>query len=189
MNTVLSAFSMAATVWEPALLAQRGFHAALALVHLVAAGLCFVNGCRERKTNRFGALWLVCASVLCILAVNTALQADVLVTQFVRSLAKLQAWYGNRRLWQYGALCLLGLVFFMVTKRLRPRFGDDQAPSGLVALGMSALVALLLTRVISAHATDAVINQRMLGISAGRLLELAAISMVLFGSLRQMRLR
>ena len=188
MDTTMAAFSRSAQVWEPALLELNGFHAFVFLVYLGAAWLCFINGRRRRDTKQDGPIWLAVATVLFVLGVNSVLQADLLVTQFLRTLSKLQGWYGSRREWQYGTVAVLALVFFVTAKKVRPRFGEDQAPIALAAMGVSGLVLLLALRIVSAHATDAVIQQRVLGVSVGRLLELASISVVLFGAVRNIRL-
>lgn len=179
----------AAAVWEQSVLGLTWYHGIIAAAYLGAAWLCFLNGHIAKNATGVYRIWFFAAAVLCVQGANTVLHGDLLVTQVLRSLAILQGWYGERRQLQYLTLVVMVLAFFISFKWLRARFTADQVASGPVALGVSALLLLLAVRTVSAHATDAVINQRLAGVSAGRLLEFAGIGLVLHGAVRNLRFR
>jgi hypothetical protein len=57
----------------------------------------------------------------------------------------------------------------------------------VVSAGLLALLLLFAVRLVSAHGTDAVLNVRLLGVSIGRLFELACLAWVMWGALFSLR--
>jgi len=189
MDSLIQAFSSAAPVWEQALLQLTWYHGVIAAAYLGAAWLCLLNGHITRISHEQHTLWYAAAAALCLLAVNTVLHADVFVTQVLRELAKSEGWYGERRLLQALTMVAMMLVLLLSVNSLHARFAADDAPSEPALIGMAALLLLLALRTVSAHVTDAALNFRMVGASVGRLVEFAALALVIHGTLRSLRLR
>ena len=189
MDRIIPAFSRAAEVWEQALLQLTWFHTLIVAAYLGAAWLCFINGYIAKGAQEAHGLWFVAAAVLCVLGANTALHGDLFLTQVLRSLAKLQGWHGERRLLQDLTIGAMVLLFLFSANWLHARFTADGVPSEPVAIGLAALVVLLVLRTVSAHVTDTVLALRISGVSVGRLVEFAGIGLVLHGALRCLRLR
>lgn len=189
MDTLVQAFYVAAPVWEQAVVQVSWHHAFIAAAYLGAAWLCLLNGHIARGCGEAHLGWYLALALLCALGANTVLSGDVFMTHFVRAAVKLHGWYGERRPAQYLALGALALVLVMASGWLRARLTDVDVASTVVALGLTALLLLFCLRAVSGHATDVVINLRLAGVSVGRLLELAAIGLVLHGALRCLRLR
>jgi hypothetical protein len=182
MDTLIQALDDATGVWEHAI-AQLNWHSGIVvLAYVGAAWLCVVNGHISRQNQQAHVFWFLGAAMLCLLGVNTVLQADLFFTQLLRAIAKLQGWYAQRRELQYTAVLLLGLIFLLSINRLRALLSEADLPSELVAVGLAALLLLFLTRMVSAHNTDLVLNLRLAGVSIGRLLEFAAIGLVIQGA-------
>lgn len=189
MNILLQAVIDAELVWEQALQDLNWYHGLIAAAYLFAAWLCVLNAHIARTSKETYAIWYVAATVLGVMAANTVLHGDVFVTQTLRSLAKLEGWYGERRQWQSVMIVALGLTALLAAGWLRSAFTACDVPSESVALGLAVLLILLAVRTVSAHGTDAIINTRLAGVSVGRLLEFAGLGLVLHGTLRCLRLR
>jgi hypothetical protein len=188
MDTLLEALVIATDVWEDAIAQLSWHHGLVVLAYFGAAWFCLVNAHISRQNRQPHVFWYLGAAVLCLLGVNTVLQADLFVTQLLRAIAKLQGWYAQRRELQYSAVLLLGLMVVLSIKGLRSRLSADDLPSELVAMGLAALLALFATRMVSAHGTDLVLNLRLAGVSVGRLIEFAGIGLVIHGARNCLRL-
>jgi hypothetical protein len=182
MDIFFKALDDAAGVWEHAI-TQLNWHSGIVvLAYVGAAWLCLVNAHISRQNQQAHVFWYLGAATLCLLGVNTVLQADLFVTHLLRAIAKLQGWYAQRRELQYGAVLLLGIIFLLSINWLRALLSNTELPSELVAVGLTGLLMLFLTRMVSAHNTDLVLNLRLAGVSVGRLLEFAAIGLVIQGA-------
>jgi len=153
-----------------------------------AAWLCLLNGHISKQNRQADLFWYLGATALCLLAVNSVLQADVFVTQLLRAIAKLQDWYAQRRPLQSAAVLLLGLSFLLASGPLRRLLSADELPSQGVAWGLTAALLLFALRAVSAHWTDQVLNLHLAGIPVGRLLELIALGVVVRGARQCLRL-
>jgi hypothetical protein len=189
MDTIAQVFSDAMPIWERVILQLSWYHGLIAAAYLGAAWLCLLNGHIAKNSQEAHITWNVAAAALCVLAANSVLRGDVFVTHALRSLAKLEGWYGERRVAQYLAVLVLALIVLSVAGWLRRAFTASNVASESVALGLAVLLVLLLVRTVSAHGTDAIINLRLAGVSVGRLLEFAGIGLVLHGAMRCLRLR
>jgi hypothetical protein len=192
MASLFTAVESAGVVWLQALEQVGWFHGLIAVAHFVVAWLCFVNGHIARQqadgAETHGAWWLA-ASVLCLLGINSMLQLDLLVTQTVRSMARLDGWYGDRRVVQYLLLALLALVVWLVWGWMRYLFANNIRESWPVAYGLVLLLLLLMLRGLSAHGTDVLLHSKLVGVSVRRLLELVGLGLVAHGCWRCLQLR
>ncbi len=189
METLVQALVDAVTVWEQAILQLSWYHGLIVAAYLGAAWLCFLNGYNARREGVAHAIWYVAAVALSLLAANTVLLGDVLVTHTLRSLAKQEGWYGQRRSLQYGTVAVLALLALWFASRLARAFAASDAASVPVALGLTLLLALLALRTVSVHGIDALINLRVAGVSVGRWLEFAGIGLVVRTAFQGLRLR
>jgi hypothetical protein len=188
MEILAQAIFEAVAVWEQALLQLSWYHGLIVAAYLGAGWLCFLNAHVARSEREKHVLWYLTTAVLCGLGVNIVLHGDVFVTQFVRSLAKLQGWYGDRRTVQNFIVGVVLLGFLFSAKRLFAGFKAAAVSSESVAFGLVVMLILLAMRTVSWHVTDTLLNLRLGGISAGRLVECAAIGVVWHGALRCLRL-
>lgn len=185
MDEVFQAIDAAILVWQQAVFHLSWGHGLVTGAYGAAAWLCFLNVQATKEVQVSGVFWWAASALLCVLGANVMLQGDVFVTQMGRSLARSQGWYGQRRELQYLALGLIalavlggGLWFFHRVE------AEVQTSRGVVSAGLLALLLLLGVRMVSAHGTDAVVHARYLGLSIGRLFELAGIAWVMLGALR-----
>ncbi|MFZ4478380.1 MAG: hypothetical protein ACOYNZ_00655 [Rhodoferax sp.] len=189
MEILAQAIAEAVTVWQQTLLQLNWYHGLISTAYLGAAWLCVFNGYTARNEGGDHAIWYVAATALSLMAANTLLHGDVLVTHTLRSLAKQEGWYGQRRSWQYGTVAVLALIALWTAGRLGRAFAASDVSSVPVALGLTLLLTLLALRTVSVHGVDAVINLRIVGVSVGRWLEFVGIGLVLRGAFQYLRLR
>lgn len=189
MEILAQAIADAVMVWEQALLQLNWYHGLIVTAYLGAAWLCVLNADIARNAGDASSIWYSAAIALSLLAANTVLHGDVLVTHTLRGLAKQEGWYGQRRSWQYGTVAVLVLIALWVASRLGHAFAASDQSSVPVALGLTLLLALLALRTVSVHGIDAIINLRLAGVSFGRLMEFVGIGLVLQGALRCLRRR
>ena len=187
IQSLYQATKHASPIWQQAVYHLSWSHGLVASAYGVAAWLCFLNVQTEEEAQGSCALWCAATVLLCLLGANVVLQADVLVTQTIRTLARLQGWYGQRREWQYLLIGFMALAVLLALnskirqlQRFRPYV---QTHTVAVSAALLALLMLFAVRLVSAHGTDAVLNVRLLGVSIGRLFELAGIASVVWGAL------
>ena len=189
MNALMQAANEAAPLWHQSIMRLGWQHFMLALLYMAAALLCLLNAHVPKQASHGRAGWHVAAGVLCLLAVETVLAGAQWFAAVCRALAHLHGWYGERRIVQYVALAfLLALIVRFAGLLHRRLAGSGMAARDLV-LGLAALMLLNAMRHVSAHHTDLVSNLRLAGISVARLVELAALCMVVRGALVNLRLR
>lgn len=188
MDNVYQAIEYATPIWQQAVFQLNWPHGLVAGAYGAVAWLCFLNARLTKEAFGRCSIWCVAVMLLCFLGANVLLQGDVFVTHVVRTLARLQGWYEQRRELQYLLIGLVALSVLVLGYKTRQRF-ELYTPSevGMVSAGLLALVLLLAMRTVSAHGTDAVINTRFAGLSTGRLLELLGITSVALGALRNLR--
>lgn len=189
MEAFLQAFDIAAPIWILALERLSWSHGLVTTGYLLAAGLCLMNGHIARAAGETHKVWLLAASALCLLGANTLLQVEVLLTHVLRAIAKMEGWYGGRRELQYAVVGLLALLAWPLLMRLRTAFRTSNSASVPLVWGLTLVLLVFVLRLVSAHGTDALLNLRLVGLSMGRLAELAGLGLVVHGSLRCLRLR
>ena len=189
MDGAMEVIYGAAAVWEHALLGLTWYHGVIVTAHLGVAWLCLLNGYIARTEQEPHLVWYLAALLLCLLAINTLLHADVFVTHLLRGLAKIEGWYGVRRPVQYLAELVAALFLLLLARRLRREFAAGTVQSESAAIGLVVLLLLLALRTVSAHGTDAILNLYLAGISVGRWLEFGGLALILHGALYCLRLR
>ncbi|OQW86163.1 MAG: hypothetical protein BWK72_18595 [Rhodoferax ferrireducens] len=191
VHSLYQAIEHASPIWQQAIHRLSWSHGLVASAYGAAAWLCFLNVQAEKEAQGSCALCWAATVLLCLLGANVVLQADVFVTQTLRTMARLQDWYGQRRVLQYVVIGLMALAALLalnsriwLSQRFRP---NAQTHTGAVSAGLLALLMLFAVRLVSAHGTDAVLDVRLLGVSIGRLFELACLACVMWGALCSLR--
>ena len=179
----------AAAIWEQAVLGLTWYHGVITAAYLGVAWLCLLNGYIARTEHDPHLVWYLAALLLCLLAINTLLHADVFVTHLLRGLAKMEGWYGVRRPMQYVAELVAALVLLLLAGRLRSEFVAGTVQSESVAIGLVVMLLLLTLRTVSAHGPDAIINLYRAGVSVGRWIEVGGLALIFQGTLHCLRLR
>jgi hypothetical protein len=178
------AINSANLAWEIAI-EHLGWSALVVLIaYLVAAWLSFVCGYAARQAGENGRGWYLCCGLLLLLTVESVLQSHVFLLQMIRSLAKAQGWYADRRSGQY-YLVAASLIFALLTLFwLRSRLAEIWHDCAPAVLGIGISAAVFLMRAISFHDTDQIINFNIVGISLGRLLEMSGLLLIALGARR-----
>lgn len=188
MENVYKAIEYATPIWRQAVFQLTWPHGLVAGAYGVVAWLCFMNARLTKETLGKCSIWCLAVTLLCFLGANVLLQGDVFVTHVIRTLARLQGWYEQRRELQYVLISVVALSVLVLGNKTCQRYElYAQSDIGMVSAGLVALVLLLAVRTVSAHGIDAVINTRFAGVSIGRLLELLGMACVAFGALRSLR--
>jgi hypothetical protein len=189
VDTLFQALSSAGSAWEQTIDRVSWYHGLIFAAYLGAAWLCLLNGHVAKEEREAHTLWYAAAILLCLLGVNAVLHMDSFLTHVLRELAILAGWYAKRRLVQYLMICTFALMVLLAARWLHTAFFACNVPANTVAWGLAAMLMLVAVRTVSAHGTDVVINLRLSGISLGRLVEFAAIGLVVHGALRCLQLR
>ncbi len=169
----------------------------MALLYAASAAVCLLAD-HLSALSRHSALlgltpWRWYALALLAMATSSILQIDVAFVLWARDAAQAGGWYAMRRPLQMAVLLALlagsGLLIQRVLRDYWPPFQRSAArASAIAALGLLVLVGLLALRIVSLHFTDQALDWRLAGFRAGRLAELAGLSLVTAGGIRQLRL-
>jgi len=172
----------ATRLWQQGMV-HAGWHPVLvAALYLALAWRCLRHAHIAKIAQMPDAVWQTGALLLLLLAVNTMLHLDLWAAQVLRLMAQAQGWYGARRTLQHLALALLLAALSVLGQRAYRRRKVDLWPGLAATVGLVALLLLTMLRAVSAHATDAVLNLRLAGLSVGRVVELIGIGLVWWGT-------
>ena len=183
------AWRIAYAGWETVLLHDDWHGLAVEAAYILAASLCFAVRQASRRSGESGAGWLAAAALLALLGINALYRIDILITTLARAVARQQGWYGDRREGQYLLLVLLGGAALLTLGWLRARLKQVWSECLPAVAGLGTLLALAALRLISFHDTDALLNLRVAGIPAGRLIELAGLCLTVAGAMRRLHAR
>ncbi|MFZ2736736.1 MAG: hypothetical protein WBI20_04515 [Burkholderiaceae bacterium] len=175
-------FSGALLEWELALSHVGWHHGLFALAYGVCAWFCVVAAYAARQNQENPQPWWLAAVLLLLLGLNTVFQLDLLLVLLLRTGARLQGWYQERRLLQYPLLLTLGASGLVLLAWLRTRIENDWPLLWPIVLGLGLLVAVAGLRLVSFHASDELLDARLWGVSTGRWLELAGMIGVVAGA-------
>jgi hypothetical protein len=179
-----NAFDSANLAWEMAI-EQLGWSASIALLaYLVSAWLCFVCAHAASQAGENGRGWYLCCGLLLLLTIESALHSHVFLLQMLRSLAKAQGWYAERRSGQFYLVAGLGFFALLMLFWLRSRLAEIWSDCAPAVLGIGMAAAVFLIRAISFHDTDQIINTNIAGFALGRLVEMCALAMIALGARR-----
>lgn len=183
VNVWLDAFGSVYPQWEAAV-RHTGSRAALVAASHALAGMLFCA--RALATGRNDSArteWFVAAGVLALLGANALLRVDLLAISVLRTAARADGWYAQRRDWQLAALGALtaggAFALWRVRARLRPAWSRRTA----VVLGLGILTGTALLRAISHHATDLALDARLFNVAVGRLLDAVGLILATTGAM------
>ena len=183
------AWQTAMPVWSQ-VLRQAGWHPVLVAAVQAATGLlCLAIGRAGHAADGASLVWHASAVALLLLALNTLFALDLLAVQVLRHLAHLQGWRGGRRRIQALVLVLLGVSALVATLRLAQRVDLFVGALRWLVPGVALLLTVAALRAVSLHGTDALLQVRLAGISAGRLLDALGLTLVAIGIATALRAR
>ncbi len=179
-----NAFDSASLAWEMAI-EQLGWSAGIVLLaYLVSAWLCFVCAHAASQAGENGRGWHLCCGLLLLLTIESVLQSHVFLLQMLRSLAKAQGWYAERRSGQFYLVAGLGVFALLMLFWLRSRLGEIWSDCAPAVFGIGMTAAVFLIRAISFHDTDQIINANIAGFALGRLVEMCGLAMIALSAQR-----
>ncbi len=159
------------------------------LGYLLCGWLCFVSGYAARGNDEPWRDWMGASILLIVLGVDSIAQIELPALEIIRSIARVEGWYSDRRETQFLVLCAIAFFSVLLFGWMRTRLNDTWTLRGPTMLGMCVLILLAMARIVSFHYTDAVLNARMLGVPIERLIELAGLGLVCVGTTRWLRTR
>lgn len=186
-NVLQQAFSSACPQWEAAIRHAGWPLLLLASGYALAGALCWASGLANRRDGGNGGAWFLAAGLLALIGADALARIDLLVIYVLREAAHLQGWYEHRRDWQYLALGALAVAGLLVLGGLRTRLQAAWSRCASAVLGVGVLATVAALRAVSFHATDLALSVQVLGVSTGRLLELAGLALTATGALRWSR--
>lgn len=143
------------------------------------AYICARSSADHRPLHRF---WLANSFFLLFIGIDNLLCISTFTIEWLRAIARLEGWYGTRRSLQYEVLAGLGLLLLLLGGRLSGAL-DTAKQFIQPAIAATALLAcLFLLRTVSFHDTDAILQMRIAGQSAQRILEIFGLGFSVTGS-------
>lgn len=181
---------LADTTWRPLVNDPNLWAWTIVVAYLSACALCVAAARRERSEwapwdFRSQFFWPAMAALMLALGVNKQLDLQTLLTQYLRSWARSEGWYGDRRAYQeifIGCCAWMGLVavlagFCMIQGRWR-RYG-------LAYVGSIFLMTFVAIRAASFHHVDVILYQLpYIGNRVNAILELSGSVLISVGAWR-----
>lgn len=155
-------------------------------VYLVATFLAFRRMTKEYHQDIPNwQAWKYLGLLLLLLAINKQLDLQTWFAQTLRQHALEHGWYDDRYLYQtlfiLAIVVLVPLIFASYLENIRARLRDFS----ISIIGVTLLIVFVLMRASAFHNMDMLINWEFYGIKLNWVLELGAISIVIFGILHQ----
>lgn len=152
--------------------------------YLVAVLLAFRRMSKEYMQDiSCWQAWKYLGFILLLLAINKQLDLQTWFAQTLRQHAHEHGWYEDRHLYQslfiLAIVVLVPLVFASYIESIRVRLRDFS----ISIIGVTLLLIFVLMRASAFHNMDILINWEFYGIKLNWVLELSAISIVIFGIL------
>jgi len=182
-----SSFDRALSHWELTG-AQMGWsELVILLIYFICVWLCFVCGYSARQLKERSIGWFAAAIIVALLLIENGLHLTELFVFFMRDVATHAGWYQERRNLQAITLGVVACLTFYFFAWLRQRLDAHWDLHGNVITGLAVLIALTFLHIISLHHTDEVLAEIYLGVRLERLIELAGLSLVFYGTLQKLQ--
>lgn len=173
-----NAWTAALPAWQAAV-RLSGWHPVLAATaHAAVALMCLAAGRSARAGGRPNPTWPIAAGAMLLLAVNTLFALDLLGIEVLRGVARASGWYAARREVQVVALVATGMVAVAIWTHTRHRRASTTPGTPWLVAGLGVLVGLATLHAVSLHATDELINSRLVGLSLGLLVDALGLGLM-----------
>jgi len=151
-------------------------------IAVLLAGLAAAGGPGAGDSRAFRRFWQVATLLLLLLGLNKQLDLQTSMMAAAKCAARLEGWYGQRRLLQAvfvgGLAAAVVLVAVMTFAGLRA----IRRSSGLAIAGTVLLLLFILTRAAVFNHADKVLDQRLLLGGLWHALELAGVLLIAFNA-------
>ncbi len=127
-------------------------------------------------------IWLSIAILFLALGINKQLDLQSAMTELGRVLAHIYGWYESRRAVQLVFIIVIAGVCLALAITLGRWMRDGASATWLAVIGTTLLLGFIVVRAASFHHFDQFINDQILGLRWNWILEIGAITMVLFAS-------
>ena len=132
--------------------------------------------------------WLGLMLFLILLGLNKQLDLQTNITQWLRSLAKAQGWYEQRRGYQLLFISIMGLAIPILLISLRMFLYHSWQRYKLTWVGIVLLLVFILVRAASFHHVDNIFYQTIGNLRYYQATEMFAILLIVIGSIYHKRL-
>jgi hypothetical protein len=149
--------------------------------YAVAGLACLHAWTRARRhggvdTDEWPALWLGAAGLLLAMALGRIVDAERFVTEFGRSTARSEGWYGSRRSLQVALFVVVSIAGGVLAYRVVSRMRKRRRQYLLTAVAVSGLALFAAVRFVSLHSVDSVLHRRPIwGVRIVTIAELALV--------------
>ncbi len=128
--------------------------------------------------------WAIMFVGLVVLGINKQLDLQSFVTAAGKCAARAQGWYDNRRVVQVAFLGALGVIGVTGSILGVSMLRGALRKNAMVLAGVGLLLVFILARAASFHDFDVFINWRFLGLKMNWIIEIGALSLIIFGAWR-----
>jgi ribosomal protein S27AE len=153
-----------------------------AVYFLVVLRCMFNAKTSHRQGGNFG-LWIALAGLMLLLGINKQLDLQTWLTQSLKDISIQHGWYAQRRGVQMAFIIALGLGMVIALVTLRFFLLNAWHHHKLIWLGLILLSTFILVRAASFHHIDLLISTTWMGVKLNVLLELGALTVILWGTL------
>lgn len=157
--------------------------------YALAAWLAWQEWGHRKRGSREEHLWLWVAVLMGLLCLNKQFDLQTLITEVGREISRSGGWYQQRRLIQLAFVCVViaGATVFGIwfSRRYSVFFRTHR----YLGLGLLFLLTFIVVRAVSFHHIDEFLHTDLLGFRANWVLELGAISLIIFAAMRKRKWR
>lgn len=157
--------------------------------YALAAWLAWQEWRQRTRGTRDEQIWLGVAVLMGMLCLNKQFDIQTLFTEVGRELSRMEGWYPQRRTLQmlFVVTVIAGATGFgLWFSRRYQQFFRTHRPLGL---GLLFLLTFIVVRAVSFHHIDEFLHTDLHGFRANWILELGAISFIVFSALRNRKWR
>jgi hypothetical protein len=158
-------------------------------LYLLTAYLCWRVA---RVLRPFGAVrrsearvWIAIAVLFLVLGICREFDIQSAITDYWRSVARHQGWYGDRRSFQPVIILAIGMGFLIALVMLGKALPNLSPITQLAVMGAIMLLAYIAVRAVSLHDVDVLAGMTVLGLRLGWIMEFSGIFMVILAARRR----
>ncbi|MCU0910291.1 MAG: hypothetical protein MUE98_02775 [Rhodobacteraceae bacterium] len=136
----------------------------------------------RRHRLRERVFWIGLALAMVLLGLNKQLDLQTALTDITRCVAIAEGWYDRRAGLQRGAVAAVAAGALAVAALLLIWLAPILRRTAVPALGFVLLMGFIVLRAMSFHKIDALLGTPVLATRAHRLIELAALALIVLGT-------